>query len=76
MLFAQSEEKIRIEAYTRHDNAMRKVFTRCNFQKEGYLRHSWENDDGTVDNSLIYAIIRKDWEQKTKTPVKIDGVPY
>ncbi|WP_456278963.1 GNAT family N-acetyltransferase [Bacillus sp. AK128] len=76
-IFSNSEEKIRIEAYTRHDNyGMRKVFFKCNFQKEGYLRNSWENDDGTVDDSLIYGIIREDWEQGKKTPIKIDEIDF
>ncbi|TFB13032.1 N-acetyltransferase [Filobacillus milosensis] len=76
-IFKSSEEKIRIESYTRYDNLpMRKVFYKCNFQKEGYLRNSWENDDGSVKDSLVYAIIREDWEKDKKTPIKIDDFPY
>jgi [ribosomal protein S5]-alanine N-acetyltransferase len=76
-IFSGSTEKIRVEAYTRHDNyAMRKVFYKCHFQKEGYLRESWENDDGSVEDALVYAIIRKDWEQGKKTPIKLDDVPF
>ncbi|WP_096438955.1 GNAT family N-acetyltransferase [Alteribacter populi] len=76
-IFSDSNEKIRIEAYTRHDNyAMRKIFYKCNFQKEGYLRESWENDDGSVEDAFIYAIIRKDWERGRKTPIKLDDVPF
>ncbi|UOE93241.1 GNAT family protein [Alkalihalobacillus sp. LMS39] len=76
-VFTRSNEKIRIEGYTRHDNyAMRKVFSKCNFQKEGYLRKAWENADGSVEDSLVYAIIRTDWERGTKTPININDVPF
>lgn len=76
-VFSQSEEKIRIEAYTRFDNyAMRKVFYNCGYVKEGYLRGAWEQDDGSVVDSLCYAIIRSDWEKGIRTPIKIDDVPF
>lgn len=76
-IFSILEVKIRIEAYTRIDNpAMRKVLFNCNFQKEGYLRRSWENNDGTVVDSLVYGIIREDWEQGKKTPISIDDVEF
>ncbi|MDF1511347.1 GNAT family protein [Robertmurraya sp. DFI.2.37] len=76
-IFHLQHRKIRIEAYTRSDNlAMRKTLYKCGFVKEGYLRDAWENSDGSVSDSLCYAIIRKDWENKTVTPIKLEELPY
>lgn len=76
-IFNLPDKKIRIEAYTRYDNIpMRKALTKCGFVKEGYLRDAWENDDGTIMDTLIYAITRSDWENGTVTPIKLDEEPY
>jgi RimJ/RimL family protein N-acetyltransferase len=76
-LFQLPEKKIRIEAYTRADNIpMRKTLFHCGFVKEGYLRNSWENDDGSVSDSLCYAIIRDDWENGTITPIKMEEYSF
>ena len=69
--------KIRIEGYTRADNlAMRKCFTKAGFVKEGYLRSAWENDDGTISDTVLYASIYEDWKEQKTTPIKLDEVPY
>ncbi|MEK4146581.1 hypothetical protein NST02_05770 [Robertmurraya sp. FSL W8-0741] len=34
-----------------------------------------ENSDGSVSDSLCYAIIRKDWENKIVTPIKLEDLP-
>lgn len=69
--------KIRIEGYTRADNlAMRKCFTKAGFVKEGYLRNAWENDDGTISDTVLYASIFEDWKDNKTTPIKLDEVPY
>ncbi|MER1990155.1 MAG: GNAT family protein, partial [Solibacillus isronensis] len=69
--------KIRIEGYTRADNlAMRKCFTKAGFVKEGYLRKAWENDDGTISDTVLYASIYDDWKDNKTTPIKLDEVPY
>lgn len=76
-IFNLPDKKIRIEAYTRYDNIpMRKALTKCGFVKEGYLRDAWENDDGTIMDTLIYAITRRDWEKGIITPIKLDEEPY
>ncbi|MBK3493903.1 GNAT family N-acetyltransferase [Viridibacillus sp. YIM B01967] len=76
-IFTLPDKKIRIEAYTRSDNlAMRKTLSKCGFVKEGYLRNAWENDDGSVSDSLCYATIRSDWENKVLTPIKINELPF
>lgn len=75
-LFGQ-KGKNRIEGYTRADNvAMRKCFTNAGFVKEGYLRKAWENYDGTVYDSVLYAAISDDWKNKTITNIDIDKLPY
>ena len=64
--------KIRIEAYTRADNiAMQKCFVKGNFVKEGYLRNAWENDDGTISDSVLFAAIYEDWKNNTITWAKL-----
>lgn len=76
-IFGLPDNKIRIEAYTRSDNiAMRKTLNKCGFVKEGYLRCAWENDDGSVSDSICYAIIRDDWESKALTPIKLNDLPF
>lgn len=56
------DKSFRVEAYTRSDNlAMRKTLSSCRFVKEGYLRQAWENDDGSISDSICYAMIRDDW---------------
>ncbi|VDG97011.1 ribosomal-protein-alanine acetyltransferase [Lysinibacillus sphaericus] len=69
--------KIRIEGYTRADNhPMRKCFTKAGFVKEGYLRNSWENEGGTVSDTVLYGAIFEDWEANEITEIKINEVPY
>jgi len=76
-VFSLPDKKIRLEAYTRHDNlAMRKTLQISGFVKEGYMRKAWENDDGTVMDSVCYAMIRDDWENKTVTPTKMNELPF
>ena len=75
-LFGQ-RGKTRIEGYTRADNlAMRKCFANAGFVKEGYLRKAWENHDGAVYDSVLYAAIYNDWKNKTITNIDIDPFPY
>ncbi|MGN7476403.1 GNAT family N-acetyltransferase [Solibacillus silvestris] len=69
--------KIRIEGYTRADNlAMRKCFAKAGFVKEGYLRNAWENEDGTIADTVLYASIYEDWKQNKITPIKLDEYPF
>lgn len=71
------KEKIRIEGYTKADNlAMRKCFTKAGFVKEGYLRNAWENEDGTISDTVLYGAIYEDWKENKITPSKIDVLPY
>ena len=69
--------KIRVEGYTRADNiAMRKCFTNAGFVKEGYLRNAWENKDGSVSDSVLYAAILADWETNSITKPKFEDYPF
>lgn len=72
-IFNLPNKKIRIEAYTRSDNlAMRKTLHKCGFVKEGYLRNAWENDDGSVSDSIII----QDWKSKSITDIKLNDFPF
>lgn len=76
-LFQLPDQKIRVEAYTRSDNIpMRKTLHKSYFVKEGYLREAWENTDGSVSDMMVYAVIRKDWESKCLTPIRLDEMPF
>ncbi|MCM3759027.1 GNAT family N-acetyltransferase [Sporosarcina aquimarina] len=69
--------KIRIEGYTRADNLpMRKCFTKAGFVKEGYLRNSWENECGTVSDTVLYGAIFEDWQAGKITNIKLSEIPY
>jgi RimJ/RimL family protein N-acetyltransferase len=63
----------RIEGTTRVDNlAMRKVFLSCGYAKEGHLRKSWATEEGKKLDTVIYGILREDWQSKAVTPVDWD----
>lgn len=62
-LFVTYPELRRIEATTRHDNvAMQRVFAHCGYRLEGRLVEAWANADGTRADTLIYAVLRREWE--------------
>lgn len=70
-VFTNYPNKLRFEATTRIDNiVMRKVFERCGFVKEAHYRQAWPDKDGNRYDCTGYAILRSDWQNKTKTPVK------
>ena len=70
-LFARADI-VRIDANTRHDNvAMRATLRRCGFVKEGH--HRAARADG--HDSVSYALLRRDWESGTTTPVRWDDAP-
>lgn len=56
----------RIEGTTREDNwAMRRLFLRCGYAKEGHLRKAWDQQHAAI----LYGILREDWESGKITPV-------
>ncbi|RAL21062.1 GNAT family N-acetyltransferase [Thermoflavimicrobium daqui] len=74
--FTHYPHLIRIEAHTRVDNfAMRKTLYNCGYIKEGYHRQAWEQGDQLFD-SIVYAMIRSDWENQTRTPIRLHDVDF
>ena len=62
-LFANHPVLHRIEAITRHDNfAMQAVFGHCGYRLEGRLVEAWRSATGTRHDTLIYAILRREFE--------------
>jgi RimJ/RimL family protein N-acetyltransferase len=60
----------RLGGTTRADNiAMRKVFKRCGYAKEGHFRQSWLGGDGKLYDTIFYTILRNDWTTGNSTPV-------
>jgi RimJ/RimL family protein N-acetyltransferase len=69
-LFSNHRILERISGTTRSDNlAMRSVFRRCGYAKEAHYRHSWPSADGQIFDTVGYGILRKDWANKTITPI-------
>lgn len=69
-VFNTYPNKNRFEATTRQDNIpMRKVLEKCGFVKEAHYRQSWPDKDNVKVDTVGYGILRKDWQNKTKTPV-------
>jgi RimJ/RimL family protein N-acetyltransferase len=61
-LFEELPDIRRIEGTTRQDNRpMRRVFLRCGYAKEAHYREAWPAMDGTVHDTVGYAILRRDW---------------
>ena len=60
----------RIEGTTRVDNtSMRKVFHNCGYVKEGHYRKSWPAENGLLQDTVRYSILRADWKSGKPTPV-------
>jgi len=58
-LFEREPELVRLGGYTRHDNAaMRRVFQKCGYAEEAYHRRAWRVADGSLADSVGYAILR------------------
>ncbi|GAA2263451.1 hypothetical protein GCM10009853_015860 [Glycomyces scopariae] len=75
-VFTEFPEAQRIEGTTRRDNAaMRRVFLRCGFAKEGHHRRAWPDAEGVLHDAVAYAILRGDWATGTVTPVEFDDEP-
>jgi RimJ/RimL family protein N-acetyltransferase len=69
-LFTRYPQLHRIAATTRADNrAMRAVFEKCGYAKEGHFRQAWPVCGGNRLDSVEYGILRSDWETSTVTPV-------
>ncbi|HEX3815649.1 MAG TPA: GNAT family protein [Mycobacteriales bacterium] len=67
-LFTELPHITRIEGQTRRDNhAMRKVFRGGGYVREAHYREAWPGSDGTVHDSVGYAILRRDWYAGTTT---------
>jgi RimJ/RimL family protein N-acetyltransferase len=72
-VFAEYPDVRRIEATTRQDNVvMRRTLLRCGFVKEAHYREGWPAPDGRTYDSVGYALLRRDWENGTVTPVHWD----
>ncbi|MGV3525289.1 MAG: GNAT family N-acetyltransferase [Candidatus Sericytochromatia bacterium] len=70
-LFENWPELDRIEGTTRSDNhAMRRVFVKCGYAKEGHYRQAWDGFD-----SIHYGMLRQDWQSGMLTPVNWDDEP-
>ena len=68
LVFGSKSQAHRFAGRTREDNvAMRKTFLRSGFLKEAHYREDWLLDDGTRIASVTYAVLRRDWEQGTRT---------
>jgi RimJ/RimL family protein N-acetyltransferase len=66
LLFTYYPELHRVEANTRADNAaMQTVLSAVGFTQEGRLRDAWRGADGQWFDTMIYGILRSDWDSAT-----------
>ena len=71
-VFTQTD-KLRFEGHTRADNiGMQKVFRSCNWVQEAYYRQAWPDKSGGTHDAVAFAILKSDWENGTRTPIKWD----
>ena len=70
-LFSTYPSIVRVEVQTRVDNlAMRRVMAASpGWVLEAYYRRSWPDADGTLHDSVGYAMLRDDWATGATTPV-------
>jgi RimJ/RimL family protein N-acetyltransferase len=69
-VFTKMPEAIGLMGEMRQDNyAMRKILYRCGYIKEGHLRECWPTEGDTYVDTVVYTILREDWEQKKVTSV-------
>ena len=70
-LFSTYPSIVRVEVRTRVDNvAMRRVMAGSpGWLLEAYYRRSWPDADGTLHDSVGYAMLRDDWVTGGTTPV-------
>jgi RimJ/RimL family protein N-acetyltransferase len=62
-LFAELPGLHRLEGPTRDDNhAMRRAFVACGYTQEAHFRESWPAPDGTLHDTVVYTILRREWE--------------
>lgn len=72
-LFETWPQLERIAGTTRADNrAMRQVFHRCGYAKEGHFRNDWQAANGQRYDAIQYTILREDWGTQTTTPIAWD----
>lgn len=64
------EDRPRVEAHTRADNApMRALLRRAGWVHEAYHRQAWPDEAGRLHDACTYALLRSDWEGRTRTPI-------
>ena len=75
LVFTRWLDLTRFEGHTREDNlAMRATFRRAGWAKEAYHRDGWPVDGAEPMSSVAYAVLRRDWESGTTTPVVWDDL--
>lgn len=76
LVFGTMPQVNRFEGQTREDNlAMRRAFLRCGWLKEAHYRQGWPVEGGEPVASVAYAILRRDWETGTTTPLVWEDLP-
>ncbi|WP_104130718.1 GNAT family N-acetyltransferase [Cryobacterium sp. N21] len=74
-VFSSMPEVNRFEGNTRSDNiAMRRTFIRAGFIQEACYRDGWPVAGRVPMASFGYAILRRDWESGTTTPLEWDDI--
>lgn len=73
LVFSHWPNVTRFEGVTRGDNlAMRATFRGAGWVKEACHREAWPVESAAPMSSVGYAVLRRDWETGTTTPVVWD----
>jgi RimJ/RimL family protein N-acetyltransferase len=75
LVFARWPQVTRFEGHTREDNLpMRATFRDAGWVKEAFNRDGWPVDGASPKSSVAYAVLRRDWESGSITPILWDDV--
>jgi RimJ/RimL family protein N-acetyltransferase len=65
-----AEDRARVEAHTRADNApMRALLRAAGWVHEAHHRQAWPDEAGALHDAVTYALLRADWARGARTPV-------
>lgn len=75
LVFARWPQLHRFEGHTREDNlAMRATFRSAGWVKEAFYRDGWPVEGAAPKATVAYAVLRRDWESDTTTPIVWDDL--
>lgn len=77
-VFTDHPQAKRLQGRASEDHRqIRQALARCGFVKEAHFRDTWPVAAGEPGRAtVVYAILRRDWESGVTTPVRFDDLGY